>query len=270
MFSLNNNRFYKIFRSTLKTKNFELGRKISDDLYEVFSENISFNIDVHDAKRDYELNKDITGLENLLLQLELDFTAKYKLVSFHNAQNCLRHLLVREELLSEDCISSDFMNDVKKIIAFTTDNQNIFPLSAVYIKKWGIPKDVLFAVADRNMCDILRKTELYVSTIAGKIKVIEFPVENAKLRSALLICSNFKKLVSEKLGARFLVIAPSQETMLAVEDVTNNIIESFGPVVLEEYKKSVNKLSTEVFLFSPSGISVAGKFQLPVPAEVNA
>ena len=263
-------RFYIIFKNTLKKRNFEVGRKIADDVYEITSGNISFNIDVCDARRDYEYSNNISTLENLLLQLELDFTAKYKLVSFQNAQSCLRLLLMCEENIGEDCISTDFMNNVKKIVAFTTDNQNICPLSATYIKKWGIPRDVLFAVADRNMCEILRKIDLYVSTIAGKIKVIEFPIENAKLRSALMLSSNFKKLISDKLGARFLLIAPSSESMLAVEDVTNNIIESFGPVVLDEYRKSVNKLFTEVLLFSPTGMSVAGKFQLPNKVEVNS
>ena len=176
---------------------------------------------------------------------------------------------MREENIGGDYIAADFMNNIKKVVAFTTDNQNICPLSAAYLKAWGIPRDVLFAVADKNMCDILKRTELYVSTIAGKIKVIEFPVENVKLRSALMLCSNFKKSISDKLGARFLLVAPSAESMLAVEDVTNNIIESFGPVVLDEYRKSVNKLFTEVLLFSPSGMSIAGKFQLPDNVEVN-
>ena len=263
-------KFNKIFKNTLQKKGFDLKHKISDDIYEISSGDISFTIDVCEARRDYEYSNNVSTLENLLLQLELDFTAKYKLVSFQNAQSCLRLLLMREENIGGDYIAADFMNNIKKVVAFTTDNQNICPLSSAYLKAWGIPRDVLFAVADKNMCDILKRTELYVSTIAGKIKVIEFPVENVKLRSALMLCSNFKKSISDKLGARFLLVAPSAESMLAVEDVTNNIIESFGPVVLDEYKKSVNKLFTEVLLFSPSGMSIAGKFQLPDNVEVNS
>ena len=262
-------KFLKVFKSSLSKKNFELGRKIDDDVYEVTCGTVSFNLNVCEARRDYEYSNNIATLEKLLLKLEIDFVSKYKLVSFHNAQSCLRLLLVREENIGEDYIVSDFMNEVKQIVAFTSDNQNVFPLSSVYMKKWGIPKDVLFAVADKNMCEILRKSDLYVSTITGRIKVIEFGVDNVKLRSALMLCSNFKKLVSDKLGNRFLVIAPSAESMLAVEDVTNNIVETFGPIVLDEYTKSVNKLFTEVLLFSQFGMSIAGRFQVNIDSEVN-
>ena len=127
-------------------------------------------------------------------------------------------------------------------------------------KKWGVPKDVLFSVADNNMCEIFRRTELRVSEIAGKIKVVEFVSEYDGTTSSLMLCSEFRNAVSQRLGARFLLVAPSSESMLAVEDVTNDIVESLGPVVLEEYKKTKNKLSTNVYLFSQAGISVAGRF----------
>ena len=262
--------FEKAFRYSLHQKNFEVRQKISEDIFEVSCENINFHVDVTEIRRFYG-KRDNAAFERFLLQIELDFASKRRLVSFANAQNSLRCLLMRGDELDEDWISSPFVEEVNflKILAFTADNENIIPLSLDYIKKWSVPRDVLFAVADRNMCEILRKTELYVSTIAGKIKVIEFPVENTKLRAAMMLCSNFRKLVSEKLGTRFLVIAPSRESMLAVEDVTNDVIECFGPVVLQEYQKSESKLSTDVFLFSPKGISIAGKFNIPEKVEVT-
>lgn len=261
--------FNKAFKNLMKQKNYEVTRKISENIYEIVCQGICFEVDVSEARQSYEQSRD-AALDNLLLRIELDYIAKHKLTSFQNAQNCLRCLPARES--EADSIAVPFLNGLglQKVLAFTTDDKNIFPLNAEYLKKWNVPKDVLFAVADRNMSEILRRTELYVSTISGKIKVIEFPVENPKLRTALMFCSNFKKLVSDKLGARFLVLAPSQESMLAVEEVKNNVVECFGPVVLQEYQKAECPLSTDVFLFSPSGVSIAGKFKIPEPMEVPA
>lgn len=258
----NRDKFLKAFKIKLQKKNFTLGRQVKPNVYEITSGTITFSINVGDARESFLVSSN-EAIDNLMLQVEMDFASKYRLVSFNNAQSCIRMLLIRAEDVTEDNISADFYNGMRKIIAFSTDNQNIFPLSISYMKKWGVPADVLFAVADRNMCEVLRKTDLYVSTISGRIKVIEFPAENSRLRSSLLLCSTFRKVISDKLGSRFLIVVPSAESILAVQDVTNNIIESFGPVVLDEYRKSTYPLSTEVLLFTPNGISTAGKFQIP-------
>ncbi|MEG0614167.1 MAG: hypothetical protein RR540_00305 [Oscillospiraceae bacterium] len=265
---LNIDKFYNVFKKTLKQKNFEIKRKISDNVYEISSGLMTFNIDVTDIRKEFLTTKSTAPLDELLTQLEIDFTIKYKLVSFHNAQNCLRLLLKRDENVKPNYVTADFMSGVKKIIAFSTDNESVIPLENTYLKKWGVPKDVLFAVADKNMGEILAQLNLYVSTIAGSIDVLEFPVENVKLRASLMLCSNFKKIVSQKLGGKFLVVAPSADSMLAIQDVTNNVIESFGPIVVDEFKKAADPISTEVLLFSPTGITVAGKFKvLKTPVE---
>ena len=259
-------KFYKQFKNMLNKKNFQIVRKIDEDMYEVSSGTVSFNVDVRDARRDYEYGRNPKTMEILISRLELDFIAKYKLVSFHNAQQSLRTLLMRDEDVLEEYISMDFVEHVKKVMAFTTDDENIYPLDSEYIKKWGVPKDVLFNVSDKNMCDVLRAGNITVSTIAGKIKVIEFSSVSENLRASIMACSSFKKLVSEKLGARFLVVIPSSSSILAVEDVRNDIIETFGPIVVQEYKKAKNKLSTDVFLFDSNGISAAGRFSVPETA----
>ncbi len=255
------NKFQHELKTRLKEHDFQLGREISPDVYEVINGAMSFNLDTRAARLEYESSKSTETLEDILRTLELDFAAKYKLSVFHNAQRFLRLLIMREEDINEGCIYTDYVDNLKKVIAFTTDDKKVYPLNNAYLKKWGVPKDVLFSVADRNMCDIFRKTELRVSEITGNIKVMEFNTDKTTLCASLILCSEFRRVVSDKLGARFLLVAPSLEKLLAVEDVTNNIIESFGPVVTEEYMKSENKLSTNVYLFSQSGITVAGRFR---------
>ena len=248
-------KFYREFKKLLSQKNFQITRKIEEDVYEITSGTVTFTVDVRDARRDFEYGRNSKTLEFLISTIELDFTSKYKLVSFNNAQPCLRVLLM------------DFLGDIKKVVAFSTDNNTVYPLNSEYLKKWGIPKDVLFNVGDKNMCDVLREGSISVSTIAGQIRVIEFNSVNEKLRASVLSCSSFRKVVSEKLGPKFLVVIPSSESILAVEDVRNDIIETFGPIVMQEFQKSRNKLSTDVYLFTSTGISVAGKFSVPYAVQ---
>lgn len=260
-------KFYREFKKLLSQKNFQISRKIEEDVYEITSGTVTFTVDVRDARRDFEYGRNSKTLEFLISTIELDFTSKYKLVSFNNAQPCLRVLLMRSEDVSENYISMDFLGDIKKVVAFSTDNNTVYPLNSEYLKKWGIPKDVLFNVGDKNMCDVLREGSISVSTIAGQIRVIEFNSVNEKLRASVLSCSSFRKVVSEKLGPKFLVVIPSSESILAVEDVRNDIIETFGPIVMQEFQKSRNKLSTDVYLFTSTGISVTGKFSVPYAVQ---
>ena len=267
---MRNNGFQKTFQDMLRQKNCEIKQKISADAYVIAFGRSEFKLDTSAARHAYEKDRDISVLETVIRRMETDHLLEDRLDNFANAQTGLRCLLVPEHESGEGWMEVPFSDNIrlKKRLMYAGSEENIFPLGTAYLKKWGVPKEVLFAVADRNMCDLLRKTELYVSTIAGKIKVVEFHTENVRLRTALMACSNFKKLVSEKLGVRFLVLAPSQESMLAVEDVRNDVIECFGPVVLKEFEKSAAPLSTDVFLFSQNGISVAGKFRAPEMAGV--
>ncbi len=259
--------FNSILRTALRKNGFLLKRMISENEIEVLKEGISFCADVSAARDEYLKSRTLLQLDALMAKLGLEFAIKYKLTSFQTAQGALRHLLVREEDLEEGWIWGNFVGGIKKILAFA-DGENIYPLDVSHLKKWGVPKDVLFAVADKNMSEMLKKTSLHSCVVAGKVKAVDFSIQPLKLKASFMLCSNFQKLVSEKLGARFLVFAPSQEYMLAVEEIKNNIVESFGTAIVEQYLKSGNKLSTEVFLFSPSGISAAGRFKLPEQMEV--
>lgn len=248
-------------KQLLRQKSFRITENTAEDVYQVTNGEVSFSLDVRQARVDYERFHDLSQVERLLQQKEMDFAAKYRLASYKNAQSSLRLLLLRDEMVSADTIGEDYGGGLKRVVAFVTENQSVIPLSSLYMKKWGVPQDVLLAVGERNMTELLKQTPLEVSEVGGRIKMLEFAVENPRLRAALMLAGNFRRLVSEHLGNRFLVVAPAVESMVAVQDVTNNIVESFGPVVLEEFKQSSCPLSTDVLLFSPQGISIAGRFR---------
>lgn len=268
------NPFFDVMKSMLGEKNYTVSQRISDDLYEVTNGNVTLRLDVRAAREQFQLDGKTDLLQECVAQAILDFSSRYRLVSFQSAQTCLRLLLMRADRVTPDMIADDFIPNVKRVAAFTADGMEVYPLSSSYLKKWAVPRDVIFAVGQRNMDQILLQCDRYVSAVGGKIRVMEFTMKNPGLRAALMLAGCFRDVVSEKLGARFLVVAPSAESMMAVQDVTNNIVESFGPVVLDEYASAACPLTTDVLLFSPQGISIAGRFQVqqaplrPAPAMV--
>lgn len=254
-------KFPRVMKSTLKRHNMALGQQLSENVYEIKSGMVSFEIDVAEAQASYEETKSAELLEQLIDKLAIDFVTKYKLDSFKNAQSSIRLLLMRDEDIKPAYLAREFIENIKIVVAFASDSAGITPLDGSYARKWGIPVDVLFAVGDKNMCDILKKTEAVVSEISGRIRVMEFPSATEELRAAFVACSYFRRLANHKMGTKFLAVFPSSSTLLVIEDVMNNVIESFGTMIIKEYEASPNRLSTDVFLFTPNGIEIAGRFQ---------
>ena len=263
------NKFVKCFKKALKAKNFEVQETELDDQYIVSNGCITLNVDTTEARIDFEQNKSSQKLTELISSVEHEYSVKYSLVTFHNAQQYLRLLLIPEDKVKPSYVSLDFIDGIKKVIALSYENDSIYPLENAIIKKWNTPADVLFAVADRNMCNILAQSEMHLSEVAGGIHVLEFPGSNDSIRAALMLCSTFRKTVSEKLGNKFLVVAPSSRSLMAVENVTNNIIEAFGPVVIGEYTKAKHPIFTDVLLFTQNDITVAGRFRADIQNQTN-
>ena len=53
-----------------------------------------------------------------------------------------------------------------------------------------------------------------------------------------MVCSDFRRSVYTYMGAKFLVVAPSTESFLILENITNNILENLGNIIVKEYRKS--------------------------------
>ena len=125
-----------------------------------------------------------------------------------------------------------------------------------------MPREVACSDADRIICNILSNTEIEVETLNGGIKTLDFKTSCPVFCSSLMLCNEFRSAVYERLGAKFLVVAPSRESLLVLQNITNDILEGLGTVILDEYKKAENPLTTDVLLFTPKEIQTAGRFSL--------
>lgn len=255
--------FNSDFKTLLNNKKYTISKKSGKNQYQITIGSTTLSVDTTAAREEYDASENkLEVVKKLLSQIDHEFTIKFKLSSLQSARNCLKTILMKAEDIKQENICSDFIDGIKKVVVFQTDDNKIYPLDSKYLKQWGMPKEVIMGICDKNMCDLLRSSDPQISVIAGKIKVIEFNNIQEDVRASVVACSNFKKIVSNLLGSRFLVVIPSNDSILAVEDVNNDVIQIFGPIVMNEYNKSTSRLSTNVYIYNSTGISVAGRFNV--------
>lgn len=250
------------FRNALKRQHFYITSRDSDSVFEISNGTAVFKVDVGEARAVYEKNGSDEELDKLIKRLELDFVTKGRMVSFTNGQEFLRLLIMREKDVDSMMISADFVDGLKKVVVYTPDDEIIHFLDEATLKRWGVPREVVFSVADRNMCRILSKAEIGEEIFCGNIKALELKLPCPEFCSSMIMCNEFRSLVYDRLGAKFLVVAPSRESLLVLKNITNDILEGLGTVILSEYRKAKNPLTTDVLLFTPQDIQIAGRFSI--------
>lgn len=250
------------FKNALKRQNFYITSKESDSVFEISNGSAVFKIDVGEARSIYEQTRSDEELDKLIKRLEQDFTTTGRMVSFTNGQEFLRLMLMREQDVDRSMISEDFVEGLKKVVVYTPDDKIVHTLDEAALKRWGVPREVAFSVADRNMCRILSRAEISEEVLSGGVKTLEFKLPCPEFCSSLLLCNEFRSAVYKRLGATFLVVAPSRENLLVLQNITNNILEGLGTVILDEYRKAENPLTTDVLLFTPKDIQIAGRFSV--------
>ena len=255
-------KFNRLFRSALKKNRFSVEKRGSRDYYTVTDGSSSLGFDVSSEKYEYAKSRSTEAVNKLIERVRHDFDILERLVSFTNGQEFIRFTIMREEEIGKEMIADDFMGGLKRVICYTGDNVRSRLLPEEYMKKWDVPREVLFSVADRNMCRLLKKTDYTESSVdgSGNIRCLDFKAEGSDFTVALMMCSEFRSYISERLGHRFLVAAPSKDTLLALSDVTNNVLERLGTAIVGEYRWAPRPLTTDIFHYSSAGITIAGHF----------
>lgn len=254
-------RFELEFKNAVKAQNFSISNKISDDVYELSNGSASFKVNIGSARAAYEKRHSEKALQHFLKRIEAECNAESRMVSFTNGQAFLRFIVMRESDITQQMISADFIGNLKKVMVYTPDDEIVRILHKNFIVKWAVPKEVMFSVADRNMAKLLAKAKVNQSEIFPGIKALEFvPAAADKLGAALMMCTDFRRVVSKYIGSRFLVIAPSCESTLVIENITRDMLGKLGKVIVSEYKGAANPLTSDVLLFTQDDILIAGTF----------
>lgn len=258
-------KFNRLFRNALKKHKLYVDRRLTEDYYNVTDGKTVLGFDTSKTKYKFAKSKDPNDINLLIEKIIKDFDILERMVSFTNGQEFLRFTIMRAGEVTKNMISEDFLGNLKKVICYTSDNVTARILDESYIKKWEVPREVMFSVADRNMCRMLKKTEFSENLIndsknGSGIRCLEFRADGNDMIVAMLMCSDFRNYISDILSPKFLVAAPSKDGMLVLSEVTNNILENLGAAIVNEYQWSSCPLTTDIFLYTSSGIQVAGHF----------
>lgn len=249
-------RFERALRSAAKHYDIKIAEKTGENEYVFSKEATSVSVDTTEVRREFARTRsqetaDIFA-EKILRQLDLE----KRLVSFTNAQAFLRLIAVNEREVRRGMITGDFAGSLKKAVCYTSDGYDITMLDEAVLKRWAVPKEVLFSVADRNMGRIFAKTEYNCSQLENGITVYEYESKGDPLTVSMMMCTDFHDFISEKLGDIFYAAAPSRESMLAVGDGGKSMLESLAAAVVRDNKWADEPLTTDIFRFSPSGVTI--------------
>ena len=255
-------KFNRLFRTALKKNHFSVEKRGSRDYYTVTDGRESLSFDVSAEKYEYARSRSMEAVNKLTDRVRRDFDILERMVSFTNGQEFIRYTVMRSEEISGGMICDDFIGGLKRVICYTGDNVRSRLLPEEYMKKWDVPREVLFSVADRNMSRLLKKAEFTESFAdgSGAVRCLDFKAEGSDFTVALMMCSDFRSFISERMGPRFLVAAPSKDTLLVLSEVTNNVLERLGAAIVGEYRWAARPLTTDIFHYSSSGVTVAGHF----------
>ena len=255
-------KFETEFRNILKNLHLHIISREGRNIYELANGTASFRFDTTKPRAAYEKNPTDEKLEKIIRRLEKEVAAKSRMISFTNGQEFLRLMLMRDKDVKRQMISEDFVEGLKKVVVYTPDDETIFYLDEATLKRWSVPREVVFSVADRNMCRLLSKAEINEEELPGGLMALEIKIEAAVFGSSLMLCNDFHSAVKDKFGEKFLVVAPSRENLLVLKNLTNDVMKGLGTVVLSEYRKAKNPLTTDVLLFTRQDVRIAGRFSI--------
>ena len=250
------------FRNILKNLHLHIISHEGRNSFELANGTASFRFDTTKARAAYEKNPTDEKLEKISRRLEKEVATKSRMISFTNGQEFLRLMLLRDKDVKRTMISADFIEGLKKVVVYTPDDETIFYLDEATLKRWSVPKEVVFSVADRNMCRLLEKAQFNEEELPGGLQALEIKIKAEVFSSALMLCNDFQSAVKKHFGEKFLVVAPSRENLLVLKNLTNDVIKGLGTVILSEYRKAKNPLTTDVLLFTGQDIQIAGRFSI--------
>lgn len=258
---LKKDKFGSEFKNLLKNHSLSVSEKIGGT-YRLTNGVSEFTVNTSKARSEYERSPSPELLSSLMQKLEQEIDMEIRMVSFTNGQEFLRLAILREKDLRPGMISAEFAGGLCKVIVYTADDLELRTLDEAVLKRWGMPREVVFSVADRNMCRLLAKTKVKKTDLAEGVNAMEFDLPCKHLGVSFILCNDFRRIVYDYMGAKFLVVAPSCESILILENITNNILEKLGKEIVREYRRSSKPLTTDVFLFTPEKIQIAGHFSV--------
>ncbi len=253
-----NTRFDRLVRAELRRHGLEM-TSFRDDFCYITDGEQELSFSVSEERYAYARTHSDEEPRRFAARAAADFEVLDRMVSFTQGQNFLRITAMHSGEIKHGYICSDFTGGLKKVLCSTSDDIHTRIVTDDYLQKWDVPAEMLLAVADRNMSRLMTPDRLETSVMdAHGLKCVE--MRHDELSCALMMCSGFYDYISPLTGPRFLLIAPSKDTVMAVTEPASDISGKLFDLVTEHNRWSTDPLTTNVYLYTQKGIEIASTF----------
>ncbi len=247
-------KFKRNMLAYLRRSNYEVKVR-SDFFYTLSNGKDTVDMDLSSYCYEYSDKPSDTVFDNALAAVAALFQTLDRMDTFTNGQDFIRFIAMPPEKVSGNMITDDFPGDIKKVLCYTSDNMHAHVLSPDYQKKWDVPREVLFSVADRNMAKLFR-TVKYRRFKAGDHECAEFYSDGNDFIPSLMMCSGFYEFVSAMIGERFLLCIPSSASFLVISKPAGSEIAKISNEVWDENRSSADPITSAMYLFTPKKVEV--------------
>ena len=244
----------KDLKSVLKKHSMKI-KAHSGDVYDISDGIISFSADLS-AFREHDYSEEM--LDDVIMRRYKMAEAESRMVSFTNGQAFLRFVLTAAENVTPSMVTLDFTDNLKKVAVYTADDHDYKLISGVQLKKWDVPMEVAFSAADKNMCRMMDKCEFRTVKLRPEVNAVEIEPVYPEFMASFIACGDFRMKMSKLLGDKFIVLAPSDESVIAVDNLTEEFYGEITKIVSKEYRAAEKPLTTSVLIFDRSGVTEAG------------
>lgn len=252
------NRFNRLVRTELRRYGLEITSQ-RDDYCIVTDGESDLSFSMSEEKLAFARSRSEDEVRAFAERVRGDFAVDERMVSFTNGQNFLRLTAMHAGEIKRGMISADFEGGIKKVLCITSDDKHARIVYDDILADWDVPPDLLLSVADRNMARLLTPERIASGTLFGNIRYAEIRAQD-EISPALMMCSGFYGYMAPLVGNRFLLIAPSKDTIIAVTEPASNVGKRFRDIVTEHNRWSSDPLTTNVYLYCPRGPEVITGF----------
>ncbi len=254
-------RFNKLLRTSLKKNRLVIDKQLSEDYYNISNGSGVLGFDTSILKYSYGKAKSQKVIDEFIEKVLLDFEILERMVSFTNGQEFLRFTIMQAIDIKEGMIYDNFIGDMKRVVCYTSNGKNARPIYEDCLVKWDVPREVVFSVADRNMCRMLKKASANKESFTlnyNHINSVEFNDENSEIISAFMVCSDFLDYATPILSSNFLAVSPSKDTLILLSDIDKRLhkesLVQLKDVVTKEYSWATYPLTTEILRYTIKGV----------------
>uniref|UniRef100_UPI00404A3193 hypothetical protein n=1 Tax=Flavobacterium sp. TaxID=239 RepID=UPI00404A3193 len=247
---------FEKFKSELEKKGVKID---SIDEEEIIYINVNDNIleiSLENTRRNYERDADESHVFDLVNTV----------ISYENA---LPTWEVAKEKIYVQLFATDFdlQNSIIEKVTnkfskgyVISENDKLTWISKEILNTWNINETELKNQANSNANRLLSETEIKYEIVEDR-KLGLIDVENSFLKGSLLFASDMKEKIKADIGFPFYAVIPVRDFCYIFSEKDMKFFSMrIGEVVVDEYKKSGNPVTTEILKFTESGVEVVGKY----------